>query len=381
MSTGTLEGHVATHVRVQLPAWGVWYADVSLAGEHTLTGSVTLVVADLTLVGSVVSGGPSRGRSTYRIAGGAGGWGTVIPSRGYANDAGVKVFTILRDAAARAGETLDLGSLPTTSVGAAFTRAKGPAGRVLQELVPERWYVGEDGITRVGQRSGAAALDVQATRTSIDLARGRVVLAADEIATILPGVIVDGITIVDVLHELTPKGLRSTVWGATAVQTSRRLGALRRLVLQLLPDYRFHGTYAYRVVTQESERLNLQPVRVSTGLPDLRRVRVMPGVAGARADVALGSTVLVTFVDADPARPVVIGFEDAEGAGFSPSRLDLVGEDDIVTTDGLGVVEAGRVVRYGDTVIMPSGAAATPTPTVLKATTAPGPATVSRVFP
>jgi hypothetical protein len=125
-------------------------------------------------------------------------------------------------------------------------------------------------------------------------------------------------------------------------------------------------------VTQEGERLNLQPVRVSLGMPDLLRVPVRPGVAGARADVALGSTVLVSFVNADPARPVVVGFEAPDGQGFAPLRLDLVGEDDTPASPSDAL---GRSLRYGDTIVSPLGG-------VLVLALPPGPlpdVTVSRV--
>ena len=70
--SATLNSILATSARVYLPAWGVWYAEVDLDGEHTLTGTVSLVVADLTLVGTVLSGGPENGRSHYRVVAGKG---------------------------------------------------------------------------------------------------------------------------------------------------------------------------------------------------------------------------------------------------------------------------------------------------------------------
>ena len=51
-----------------------WLAEISLDEEATLAGRVTLQLADLAWVGTVVSGGPSGGRSQYRLVGGAGGW-------------------------------------------------------------------------------------------------------------------------------------------------------------------------------------------------------------------------------------------------------------------------------------------------------------------
>lgn len=374
MSTATLAQHTVTHASVTIPAWGAWYAEAQLAEEREIEGAVDLVIADLTLKGTIVSGGTSNGRSFYRVAAGAGGWGTAVPAKGYAADAGVQLLSILQDAAALAGETLDVATVATSSVGSAFVREAGPAARVLQLFSPRSWYVGEDGVTRLGRRA-RAELSTLATRQRPDPARRTVVLAAEEIAAILPGAVVDGIEAVDVMHELEPGALRSTIWGDGPATTSRRAIALERVVRQLLPDLRYRGVYAYRVVTQEGERLNLQPVRVSTGMPDLGRVRVMPGVAGCRADVALGSTVLVAFVDADPTRPVVVGFEDAEGAGFRPSRLDLVGAGDALLGGTEGV---GRVVCYGDRIIFKVGQPPVDTPLEVKAFPA-DPVTVSRV--
>jgi hypothetical protein len=368
MSLATLQGHATTRARVQIPAWGCWFADVSLDDGAVVSGRAELKIADLTLSGTVLSGGPSKGRAHYRIVGGAGGWGRTVPAKGYSNDAGVKLLTVLRDAAELVGETL--GTMDNAiRVGPAFARAEAPAGRVLEQLVPEAWYVDEKGVTQLGRRT-AVDFTGQAARGPFDAARGTVTLATDAIATILPGIRVDGLEAVDVCHEVEPKtGLRSTIWGALGAGTSRRLAALRRLVEQLLPNEKFRGIYEYRIVTQEGERLNLQPVRVSAKMPDLARVYVRPGIAGARADASLGSRVIVGFIDSDPARPAVLAWEDAEGAGFSPDRLDL--------GDGLG-----RVLREGDTLTL-TGVQAGAGTTGVKATVTVGlgmPPVPSKVF-
>ncbi len=368
MSLATLDGNTCTSARVQIPAWGVWHADATLDDEVTLTGAVVLEMADLTLRGTVVSGGPYKGASRYRIAGGAAGWGKQAPARGYTNDAGVRLATVLTDAALVAGETLDATTVAATTVGPAWTREAGPAARALELLAREAWYVGEDGITRLGRRARVVYVG-DAERMAQDLARGTIELAAEEIATLVPGAVVDGVEAVDVLHEVGERGLRTMIWGSGVGATSRRLAATRRLFAQLFPDLRFRGVSEYRVVTQTGARLNLQAIKVSLGMPDLTNVRVRPGVAGCKATVALGSSVLVAFVDSDPGRPVVVGFEDADGAGYAPTRLDLVGTSDVaVAVNAL----AGRVVRYGDTITF--GVAGVDGPIVAAA-----PVTASRV--
>jgi hypothetical protein len=324
VSTATLAGHRVTHARVNLPAWGIPWADASIDEEIELSGVVSLVVADLTLTATVMSGGPGpKGRSSFRLAAGAGKWGKTIPPKSYANDFGIKASTVLADAATACGETLDAATLPATRLGPAWARESGPAAKALEQLSPAAWYVGEDGITRIGRRP-ATALATPATVGSVDKSRAVIELAAESIAAIVPGITVEGIEAVDVLHEVTPAGgLRSTLWGAGISSTSRRLAAWRRIADQLDPSRRFRGVFEYRIVTQDTERANLQPIRVSVGMPDLQRVYIRPGVPGTRADHTLGSRVLVGFIDGDPSRPAVLGFEDAEGGGFLPIKLEI----------------------------------------------------------
>ncbi len=344
ITSATLAGHRVTSARVNVPAWGAWYADVSVDGEVSLTGAVVLVVADATFRGAVLSGGASKGRSDFRIVGGAAGWGKTIPARSYANDAGVKLSTVLGDAASLVGETIDLGARADERIGPAYVRPEGPASRVLEELASSAWYIGEDGVTHLGRRA-AGVLPAGVTHGVVDVARGTVTLASEAIAAITPGLVVDGLAVVDVLHILDTKtGLRSTVWGKHG-GSSRRLEAWRTLSDQLDPDRRFRGVTEYRVVAQTGERYDLQAVRVSTGMPDLRRVPAWPGVAGVRADVVLGSRVLVGFADSDPARPVVLGFEDADGEGFLPLHLDLAGSTEhLMTTEACALLVYNTIV-------------------------------------
>lgn len=322
-ASATLEGHRVTHATVSIPAHGRWYAEVSIDGDHALSGSVPLVVADLTLVGAIMSGGSHEGRSHFRVVGGNGGWGASIPSKAYVNDAGVKASTVLQDAASECGESILASTLPTTRLGPSWVRADGPAARTLDLVAPRNWYVGTDGVTRIGTWP-TTALAGNVTHGPVDKARGTVTLAAESIATILPGLVVDGLTAVDVVHEIGPKGLRSTVYGARGGGSRTRMeAAVRALVESILPDIKFRGVHEYRVTGQTGERLSLEPVRVSSDMPALGRVKVMPGLPGCKATYPSGMRVLVSFVDANPARPVVVGFSDAEDPQFLATILTL----------------------------------------------------------
>jgi hypothetical protein len=339
----TLAGHRATHARVQIPAKGIWYLESALDGEHTIAAGtrVEAKVSDLTLSGTILSGGPQKGRSVFRVVGGAGGWHRELPAFAYANDAGTKVSKVIGDAAAKVGETFS--DTSNASAGIGYTRPEGRASEVLA-LAPDGWYVNEAGVTKLGRRP-AATLPAKVTRVEpLDAARHFVELASDSIATILPGVVVDGMSAIDVEHSLTPDGLRSKVWGvANDNGDFRDLAAVRAVFEVLDPQRKFRGVTEYRVVTRTGDRLNLQPVLSSLGMPDLARVKVRPGVAGMKSVVPLGSMVLVAFVNSDRGRPYVCGFEDPDGPGFGSGAefVARVGDSVSVTLVALPVTGGG----------------------------------------
>jgi hypothetical protein len=329
----TLAGKHATAARINIPAWGCWYADVSLDGAHKLSGPVDLVVADLTLKGTILSGGPTLddSRSHYRVVAGGGGWGRVIDQKSYADDAGVKVATVLADAATAAGEKFDATTAPSSMrTGPGYVRRKDVAARSLELTSPSAWYVGEDGVTRLGARPGGV-FKGKFTRTGRDRSARSLSIASDSIAPLLPGVTVDDLVAVDVEHDLSPSGLRTTLWSNLASTPSRRLSAWRKLFDQLDADRTFRGIYEYRVVTLDGKRANVQPVRVSTGMPALERVPIH-SLAGCTPTLALGSRILVAFVDASVARPIVLPFDDLEDVGFVPTKFTVESSGDIANT-------------------------------------------------
>lgn len=340
----TLKDIRATSAKVNIPAWGCWFAEVALDGEHSLTGVQTLKLADIALTGTIISGGPQQGRTMYRIVGGKGGWGRTLKRRAYANDAGVKLVTVLQDAAAEAGEVLGDVS-QDTRIGPAYVRPAGLASASLQELASQGWYVDETGTTRIGSRP-ATAFTETATRTQpLDKARGKIVLAAEKIASIVPGVVIDNMTVVDVAHEISAGGgLRTTVWGSTTPST---LNSLALLLAQLDPNRLYRGVTEYRVVSQSGNRLDLQPIRVSLGLPELERVPVRPGTSGMACEPALGSRVLVGFVDSDPTRPYVAGFEDEDGEGYEPLKIRIQSSDITMAEGVLGAARMTDAIQAG----------------------------------
>jgi hypothetical protein len=273
--------------------------------------------------------------------------GQGLPAKpAYANDAGVKLSTVIGDAARECGETL--GAIPTGTAGPHFVRAEGPAVRVLHELAERAWYVDEAGVTQFGRRPKVTYSGGATRVTPVDLSRGTVDLAPTTIADLLPGVVIDGLEAVDVEHTSTRScGPPSTAKGS---RTRRGSPAFERIVETFTASHRYFAPWEYRVVQRVGERLELQIARASSGMPDQRNVRMRTGVAGCSAYPKLGSLVLVSFVNGDPGRPVVTAFDDPESPGF-------VADDIFLQAGGSGREDRARDERRGVGALRLRGAA------------------------
>lgn len=318
MSLAALNGTTCSRGRVQIPAWGAWWADADLVDAVELAGAVELTVLDQTLSGTVVSGGVFDGRASYRIVGGAGGWGQTAAAKSYANDAGVRASLVLGDLAATIGETVV--DAPTTQLGTHYARQAGLASQTLNALCPQAWHVGLDGVTRCALRAEAAYTG-DAPRVRVDPGVVVTDLAVDDtLAALVPGVTVDGsAAATDVEWQWDAKRLTARVYAAA--QPSRRLQAWRRIVDAVDPRRPYRAVYEYRIVSQGGNRLNLQAVRVASGMPDLLRVPYR--THGLKATFTAGATVVVGFIGADPARPFVVAGDEVGAPGWSPSLLEL----------------------------------------------------------
>ncbi len=320
MADVTLDGHAVSAATLSIPGVGLWYAGVDLAEDIELDGSVVLRVLDTEWNGFVMAGGVVDGRARYRIVAGEGGWGTELEPRAYANDAGVKISKLVADAASEAGEPAPEGA-STDEIGKHFNRPALPASFVLNQLAPRAWYARADGVIAFGARPVLTGSDLPVVERN-SAARSVTLALSTSAAGILPGITTEYGTTADVEIELSTEGLRARLYAAPA-GASRRAQAFARLMAAHDPGGRFRGVHEYRVVTQAGERLNLQPVRSRAALPDLARVPVRAGVPGVKATHLPGSQVLVAFLDGDPSRPAVVGFDDPEQPGWMPLFLEL----------------------------------------------------------
>lgn len=342
----SVNGNRVTSATCWRSDWGRWYVDVETDKAVALSGTAELVLSDLTLKGTILSGGTFADRARYHIIGGAG-WSKEVASKSYANDAGVKVSRVVSDIAQLCGETFDSSGV-SGDVGKACAFDKGPAFRILERVAPSAWYVDELGVTHLGKRPRTKITEKLAI-LSVDRAASIVQIASDKIAQLAPGATVEGIEAIDVVHSITEKATRTTFYGARGATGSRHLRAFRAILDIVDPGRRFRGLYEYRVVAQVGDLLDLQIVRSSTGMPDLRRVPVRPGVPGCSADFVPGSRVIVGFSDESQSGAFVIAGDEVGAAGFLPTVLKI----DAVTTVrlGLGVLPIGRTGDPGNPAI------------------------------
>jgi hypothetical protein len=344
MSVGLLGGNVCTRMRLQLPAWGCWWldADTAEAVELTAGARVTAELGGRTFQGTIVNGYARNGVAAYRVVGGAGGWGKTLPAKPYQNDAGVKLSTVLGDIAAAVGETLI--GVPTTRLGAHYVRPAGLASRALNHHFARGWYVADDGTTVIGQRSAAVYVG-EGARVDVRPGANVIELDVEALDNLAPGVTIDGSEpATDVEFTLSGTHLRARVYAGSAGD-SRRQAAWAKLIGAHVPDLLYRGAYEFRVVSQSGERFNLQPVLSGTGLPDLELVPVR-GPAGYRATVQDGELVVVTFVNAQPDRPAIIGHDDPEAPGFTPLELSAIAENK-ATIDAAAIALGGTGATLG----------------------------------
>lgn len=320
--SATLNGNACTSAHLTIPGAGLWYAECDLSEAVELSGAIILRLLDTEWHGTIIAGASVDGRARYRIVAGAGRWGAELPPRAYANDAGLQVSRLIADAAGEAGEPAPVGA-PTDRKGPHYDRPRGPASFTLSALAPRAWYARPDGVVAFGTRPALPASGLAVTDRN-PAARAVTYAAVDSFAGLLPGLPTEFGTAADVELSVGAEGARARCYASLEGGNAR--AQLWALMLDAIdPGRAFRGVFEYRIVTQSGERLNLQPVRSRSAMPDLARVPVRAGVPGVRATHKPGAQVLVAFLDGDPTRPAVVGFDAPDQPGWMPLTLELGG--------------------------------------------------------
>ena len=286
----TVNGFDLQRCELHQPQSGVPWADVVFGEPQNVTGSATLKFGSLSLVGTVdprYSGAFAAARSA-RIVAGSGKWGAILPPRTYHADNGVSAQVVAADAARECGETLGEFVPGATKLGIDWSRAEGPASVTLEAAaggVP--WYVGLDGVTRVGLRAETPITGTYSLLTYSPRSR-MAVLSVDEPASVQVGSIVsdrlaEPHVAREVVHELDSGEYRVHCWlGGTETSDCRLHDALTAAVERIMAGHLW-GVYRYAVVSMADKRVRLRAVSPGAGVPDQIAVRERPGLPGCWA--------------------------------------------------------------------------------------------------
>lgn len=156
-----LFGARALSARVHVPGNGIWVADVELDASAKIStdpyGAI-LRIGETLFVGTYdpTSSGTFGFKRRAQIIGGANGWSNRIPAHHFHNDAGIKVSTIVRHAAAAVGERVEIDTVLDARMGHDYVRPPAPASVSLYSLsLP--WWVDYAGTTQVRPRAMSEA--------------------------------------------------------------------------------------------------------------------------------------------------------------------------------------------------------------------------------
>ncbi len=331
MTYASVGGQPVGDLRVYVPGQGPWFADADLLENPVMSGRVTIAIGELDLVGTVDEryAGEHALERRVRIVGGAGGWGGLLPPKGYHGDAGVRAVVVATDAAREVGETLGAFAPGAERVGVDYVRQAGPASRVLEDVIGGvSWWVGYDGATNVGERPVVTPRAGSYEVLEYDPRSRLVVLALDDVRDIAIGSqLTERLDAPQTVRELviavTADAVRVTAWCGGSAGSRGRLPDLMRSLVDRMTDGPLYGLWRYRVTEMDGDRVELQAIKRDAGLPDILPISMRPGVAGAHAELAPGAEVLVQFIEGDRAQPVITHFAGREGPGFEPVKLHL----------------------------------------------------------
>lgn len=335
-----------------LPRLGVWSAEVSVAEDvvFSMGASARLTFGDLALTGTIVDGGPVNGLASYQVRGGKAAWDRVLPPRqAFQSDPGVKYSTVFQWLSEQTGETITTNIPADLRIpGSAWVPRGGPAWDTLR-LLSVAWYVDATGVTRVQERPSAAiSSTVLANAQLLDWRTddGVRVYQTDEPAKFPPGGTIEGERIEQVWLDASDGQIVLTLYSGSPSHGPAT--SLDRIVQARTPEAFYYGFYEYAVVSQDGPRFGVRPVSTGPALGTIDRILPWPGIAGASADLVVGSSVVVSFLDGRPSRPIICGYLPPSSPGGVPliSRID--GEQ-VILAGGVKLVgrETDKVLSGG----------------------------------
>ena len=126
------------------------------------------------------------------------------------------------------------------------------------------------------------------------------------------------------------------------------MASIREIIRAELPQMTYAGIWEYQTssTTIIGGTVFIDGFATATiPLPDLVAIPLRPSIAGTTVVPAVGSKLLVAFVNQDPTRPFVLSMD-----ALPPVAISLGGGATDLVPD---TQEGNRVVRYGDQVFIP----------------------------
>lgn len=300
-------GVLLTEAEVTMQTQGPWFADVGIDlpdDQDVPDGPFTFQIEGVEFVGTVK---PSRsgnfvGRTQLRVIGGAGGIDNQLTARNYAGGVtrvSTVVGDILRDSGEKLSSEADQAILDTQIAG--WHRSECTGRQAMDQICVKAgctWRILRDGTVWIGN-DGWPEVDLDYPPIEVHHGDG-FVLSAPESPLNVPGEVVEGHRIVQVVHRLDHRGLR-TEHHSRSVRTVRD-----KLLEPAMVAIDYSRSYPCKVVTQNADgTLQVTPEDDVIKANGLDHCDIYVGLPGTTVKVPSGAECLVRFKAGDPSRAYV----------------------------------------------------------------------------
>jgi len=298
---------------------GAWTARVEVDDEdNAISGDATIVVGSETFAGTVVRGEVPEGRGRWigHVVGGKGGLDLEIEAKYYFS---ASLRTIVSDALAAAGESLDQAGTETASLATLMSRwmrIRGKCRLALTQVAKEIggfWRVTRGGQVVVRKAETWEAVDFDYESIDSDPSDGTLELAPDEVPGARPGVTVGGHKIGAVTTRWSGAGVRQLLSIDADDGRARGAGGIFAEAIKKASEsaINYSQWYPAKVVQQDADgTVHLLPDDARVRGTGLTHVPILHGIPGLTVRVALGTYVRLFFQDGDPKRPACALWDD-----------------------------------------------------------------------
>ncbi len=340
----TLNGSRVISGTITFPYYGPWVADLILASSEDIGTSVTLVAGDLSLKGTVVRQATFANSRSARIVGGAAGWRKSLPSKGYSHEAGVKLSSVLGDAAL----ALDADRV----VGTLYAREEAKAERVLNLELGGKWWIDSGGATQTKARDSSAVV-TPFTVIAWSGGKGQFEIATESIASWQPGksfsshVVPSPQVISSVTIEGTNEGKLRLHVLSTNGDLERLRVDIRSLIRAEIASLSYSGVWEYTIESGDNKTVDVTPT--DKRMPPITKCPMMPGLMGEVVTPTPGSKCRIVFVNSDPTRPECVGIIG------SPMKIEIAGPIPTQAAARFGDAVSGVAITSGSTKVFIGG--------------------------